>query len=125
MPTNSWFAFEEWPHKYRCFLGVVPSLVSINTNDPDVRQHICDSATYWIKEFGFDGFRIDHVIGHGIDFWVQLRQAVEEANPEAVLIGEVTDTPDAIRHYRGRLHSILDFPLAQAFRHESFPPCSW
>jgi glycosidase len=42
---------------------------------------------------------------------------VQAANPEAVTIGEVTDSPDALRRYRGRLSHVLDFPLATAFRY--------
>lgn len=115
--TASWFVFYERPDKYRCFLGLAKLLPSFDTNDPAVRQHICDAAVYWLREFKLDGFRLDHAIGHSMDFWVQFRQAVQTANPEAVTIGEVTDSPDALRRYRGRLSHVLDFPLATAFRY--------
>lgn len=115
--TASWFVFYERPDKYRCFLGMIPFLPSFDTNDPGARQHICDAAVYWLREFKLDGFRLDHAIGHGMDFWVQFRQAVQAANPEAVTIGEVTDSGDALRRYRGRLSHILDFPLATALRY--------
>lgn len=115
--TASWFVFYERPDEYRCFLGRAKLLPSFDTNDPAVRQHICAAAVYWLREFKLDGFRLDHAIGHGMDFWVQFRQAVQAAHPEAVTIGEVTDSPDALRRYRGRLSHVLDFPLATAFRY--------
>ncbi len=115
--TASWFVFYERPDDYRCFLGRAKMLPSFDTNDPAGRQHICDAAVYWLREFKLDGFRLDHAIGHGMDFWVQFRQAVQAANPEAVTIGEATDSPDALRRYRGRLSHVLDFPLATAFRY--------
>jgi glycosidase len=115
--TASWFVFYKRPDEYRCFLGRAKLLPSFDTNDPAGRQHICDAAVYWLREFKLDGFRLDHAIGHGMDFWVQFRQAVQAANPEAVTIGEVTDSPDALRRYRGRLSHVLDFPLATAFRY--------
>ncbi|WP_420628276.1 alpha-amylase family glycosyl hydrolase [Candidatus Leptofilum sp.] len=115
--SASWFVFYEHPDKYRCFLGMIPYLPSFDTNDPAGRQHICDAAVYWLNKFKLDGFRLDHVIGHGMDFWVQFRQAVQAANPAAVTIGEATDSPDALRRYRGRMSHVLDFPLATAFRY--------
>lgn len=65
---------------------------------------------------GIDGFRLDHVIGHGMDFWVEFQNALEETNPEAVTIGEAADTPDAMRRCRNRMTSVLDFPPARALR---------
>ncbi|MEZ4591579.1 MAG: alpha-amylase family glycosyl hydrolase [Chloroflexota bacterium] len=115
--TASWFVFYDHPDEYRCFLGRARLLPSFDTNDPAGRQHICDAAVYWLREFKLDGFRLDHVIGHGMDFWVQFRQAVQSANPEAVTIGEATDSPDALRRFRGRMSHVLDFPLATAFRY--------
>lgn len=121
--TASWFVFYEWPQTYRNFLDVVPELPSFNTNDAAARQYIIDSAIHWLTDFGFDGLRLDHVIGHGMDFWVQFQTAVRAAKPDALLIGEATDTPAALRHYQGRM-SILDFPLAQALR-LCFATASW
>ncbi|MEZ4517354.1 MAG: alpha-amylase family glycosyl hydrolase [Chloroflexota bacterium] len=114
--TYDWFTFYEWPSAYRSFLDFVPSLVSLNTNSDGARQHIIDSAIYWIQEFGIDGYRLDHAIGHGMDFWTQFRTALVAIKPDVVTIGEVTDTPDRLRAYRGRLHDVLDFPLARALR---------
>ena len=115
-PTASWFVFEEWPDKYRCFLGVIPMLVSFNTNDDGARQYLIDSSLYWLCDIGFDGLRLDHAIGHGMDFWAVYSKALEEAKPDVALFGEATDTPNALQMYNGRLQGLLDFPLAQALR---------
>lgn len=116
-PSASWFVFDDWPDSYRCFLGIVTFLPTVNTADPAARQHIIDSAVYWMEQCGIDGYRLDHAIGHGMDFWVAFRQALEAANGDVVTIGEVTDTADSLRHYRGRLTDVLDFPLAGALRY--------
>jgi glycosidase len=123
-PTASWFTFDQWPDGYRCFLQVSKGLPSINTDDPAARQHLIDSAVYWMREYGVDGFRLDHVISPSMDFWVAFRRAVEGANPEVVTIGEATDTPDSLRRYRGRLNSVLDFELSAALRF-SFGAGAW
>ena len=115
-PTAGWFTFEEWPHRYRNFMNLVPSLPSFNTDDPTARAHIIDSAVRWLRDYGVDGFRLDHASGLSMDFWVAFRDATRAVAPDVVTIGEVTDTPDALRRFRGRLDSILDFRLALALR---------
>ncbi|HKJ86086.1 MAG TPA: alpha-amylase family glycosyl hydrolase, partial [Spirochaetia bacterium] len=113
--TRDWFIFYRWPHEYRSFLDLVPSLVSLNTSSEGVREFLLRSARFWV-ECGVDGFRLDHVIGHGMDFWVEFQRALEQVDPNIVTIGEATDTSDALKRYRGRTNSILDFPLARALR---------
>jgi len=122
--SYSWFTFYEWPDRYRCFLDMAEFLPSFNTNSPGARKYIIDSALYWMREFGVDGYRLDHVIGQGMDFWVEFKTALEAQNAEVVTIGEATDTPDSLRRFRGRLHDILDFPLARALRH-TFASRDW
>ncbi len=113
--THDWFVFYRWPDEYRSFLDSVPSLVSFNTASEGAREFVTSSARHWV-ECGFDGLRLDHVIGHGMDFWVEFQRALEEVSPDVVTIGEATDTGDALRRYTGRLTSVLDFPLARALR---------
>lgn len=115
-PTASWFTFEEWPDTYRCFLGVVPFLVSLDGNDPGLRQHLIDSAVFWLTDVGFDGLRLDHSIGHGTDFWIAFSDAVLAARPDAAIFGEATDTPNMLRRNAGVLQGVLDFPLANMLR---------
>jgi len=115
-PTYSWYTFDDWPDTYRNFMQSSHYLPSLNTNDPGARAHLMDAAVYWLQEFDVDGYRLDHVIAAGMDFWVALRGATEAAKRDVVLVGEATDTPDCLRRYRGRLHGILDFPLARALR---------
>jgi glycosidase len=122
--SYSWFTFYEWPDKYRTFLDMSELLPSFDTNDPGARKYIIDSALYWMHEFGVDGYRLDHVIGGGMDFWLEFKMALEAENPEVVTIGEATDTPDSLRRFRGHLHDILDFPLARALRH-TFATRDW
>lgn len=115
-PTASWFNFTDHPDSYRMFLNSVPSLPSINAQDPSARAHLIDSAVEWLVGCGIDGFRIDHAIGVGMDFYVALRAAMLTVKPDSFTVGEVTDTPDCLRRYRNRLGAVLDFPLARALR---------
>jgi glycosidase len=115
-PTASWFTFDKWPDRYRCFLQRTKLLPTLNTQYPGARDHLIGSALQWLRECGVDGFRIDHAIGPSFDFWVALRAAMKEAAPDSFTVGEATDTPDCLRRYRGKLDAVLDFPLARALR---------
>jgi len=115
-PTASWFTFYQWPDRYRSFLDRARYLPSFNTADPGARAHLIESAVYWLREFGVDGYRLDHAIAPSMDFWVALRRATEDVRPDVVNVGEATDTPDSLRRYRGKLHGVLDFDLAEALR---------
>lgn len=115
-PTASWFTFYEWPDRYRSFLDMVPSLPSFNGDDPGARAYLIESALFWAREVGVDGFRLDHAIGLSMDFWTAFRAATKSVSPKFVSVGEATDTPDSLRRYRGRLDGVLDFPLATALR---------
>lgn len=115
-PSYDWFVFNEWPHDYRNFLNRVPFLPSFDTESDSARRYLIDSAIHWVRDFGFDGLRLDHSIGHGMDFWVQFSNEVEAARPDVALFGEATDTPENLRSMHGRLQGFLDFPLAQLMR---------
>jgi glycosidase len=115
--SYSWFSFDEWPTRYRNFLEVVPSLPSLNGLDEGARAHIINGAVQWVRDYGVDGFRLDHAVGQGMDFWIAFRVATREVQPEVFSFGEATDTPDSLKRYQGKLDGMLDFPLASAFRH--------
>lgn len=116
-PSHDWFYFEQWPDRYGNFLDVVPGLPSFRSESAGARQHIIASAVQWLRDYGVDGFRLDHAIGLGMDFWGEFRQATRAVSPEVFSVGEATDTPDALVRYRGKLDAILDFPLAAALRY--------
>lgn len=83
---KNWFYFLDWPDKYLCFLSV-EELPKINLSFPPARDHIIDAALYWLSK-GFDGFRLDHVIGPSHDFWKTFTKKVKDQYPQSILIGE-------------------------------------
>ncbi|TVQ23216.1 MAG: hypothetical protein EA382_10395, partial [Spirochaetaceae bacterium] len=122
-PYADWFVFYDWPDRYRSFLETVATLPSIDTNSRGARAYLIQCARVWLER-GAAGFRIDHAIGHGSDFWTEFASALHDAQPDAVTLAEATDTPDAVNTYRGRLDSVLDFPLAAAIR-RTFGTLEW
>ena len=114
-PYHDWFLWEEWPHQYVAYFNV-PDLPELNTNHPAVRQYMIDSVRYWLVEMGFDGLRMDYVLGPSHDFWTELRQAVLAFKPDAWMFGEATHTPEWQLGYDGRFDGCLDFLLTTKLR---------
>ncbi len=83
---HDWFYFTRWPDDYLCFLSI-KDLPKLNLKNPTTRDHIIDAACYWLG-FGFDGFRLDHVIGPDRLFWQEFSTNIKKQYPSAVLIGE-------------------------------------
>lgn len=123
-PSYDWFYFKQWPDIYGSFLDAVPSMPSFRVESEGARQHLIESAVYWLRACGIDGFRLDHSIGQSMDFWTEFRHATRAAQPESFSIAEAIDTPDSLVRYRGRLDSILDFHLAAALRY-TFGARAW
>ncbi|MBE2225648.1 MAG: alpha-amylase, partial [Anaerolineae bacterium] len=114
-PYHDWFRWEAWPEKYVAYFHV-PDLPEIDTDHPAVRQYLFDSVRYWLGEIGFDGLRMDYVLGPSHDFWTALRQVVRHTKPDAWMFGEATHTPDWLATYNGRFDACLDFLLTQHIR---------
>lgn len=123
-PSRDWFYFEQWPDRYGNFLDMVPGLPSLRSESVGARRHIIASAVQWLRDYGVNGFRLDHTIGLGMDFWGAFRQATRAVSPEVFTVGEATDTPNGLVRYRGKLDAILDFPLAAALRY-TFGTRTW
>ncbi len=83
---KDWFYFKKWPDYYLCFLSI-RQLPKINLKNVDARNHIIGAAKYWLS-LGFDGFRLDHVIGPSHKFWKEFRKEIKTLYPDAILIGE-------------------------------------
>lgn len=123
-PSYDWFFWKEWPHSYANFLDLVPSMPSFRSESEGAREHIISSAVQWLRNYGIDGFRIDHSIGLGMDFWTMFRHATRAVHPDVFSVAEATDIPETLVRYRGKLDGVLDFSLAAAFRY-TFGVGSW
>lgn len=133
-----WFYFTNWPDEYLCFLSV-KELPKLNLKNSDTRKYIIDAAKYWLS-FGFDGYRLDHVIGPSNKFWAIFTQEIKSKFPDTILLGEAwmkgiswselktiqipwkrlkwfrkhaSDT--VLSNYKGLLDGVLDFTTQQLF----------
>ncbi len=114
-PYRDYYTFKHWPDDYETFFGV-KTLPQINNESPEARRYVIDSALYWMREFGIDGFRLDYAYGPSHDFWLDYYTAVKKENPDSFHVGEIVETPELIRSYEGRLDGALDFHFVQMIR---------
>ena len=109
-----WYTFEQWPKKYKTFFGV-KQLPQINLRYGPARQHVLDSAKYWL-DFGVDGFRVDYCIGPSPDFYADFRRVTRTSRPDSWTFGEAVDPPDSQLTFEGGMDGALDFMMLEALR---------
>jgi cyclomaltodextrinase len=90
---SSWYHVHEFcrdgkPLEYDCWWGF-RSLPELNTNNSEVQKYLFDVITYWSKEVGIDGWRLDvpNEVGH--EFWREFRKLVKGIDPESYIVGEI------------------------------------
>lgn len=87
-PYYGWFVIKnDDPLEYETF-GDCAYMPKFDTSDLRVREYLIDIATYWIKEFDIDGWRLDVSDEVSHEFWRLMRKAVKAVKPDCVLIGE-------------------------------------
>lgn len=98
-----------------------------NIANPELQKEILKIMDFWLK-IGVSGFRIDaaHVISDPSDiehvdygvlhkFFGAMRNFVDERDPETVLLGEASVSPDELEHYftgekeKPRMHMLFNF----------------
>jgi cyclomaltodextrinase len=136
---REWFFFTNWPDEYLCFLSI-KDIPKLNLSNPATRDHIVNAAKYWLS-LGFDGFRLDHVIGPSHEFWEYFAKEIKNQFPNTVLIGEAWmmgikrhelrtlqvryrylkwlsgDASDNLfKEYHGTLDGVLDFKVQELIK---------
>lgn len=107
---------EDYP-TYACF-AYERMMPKLDTANPEVRDYFCKAGRYWVEEFGIDGWRLDVASEVDDGFWRAFRKTVKEADPDALLIGEVWESAghwlsgdmfDSAMNYDFRKHCNLFF----------------
>ena len=122
-------AWHQAPNGQR-YLGIFTAeMPDLNYDNPKVRQAMIAIGQFWLKK-GVDGFRLDAaqhiyfdyqsqggiaaVLEKNLTWWRQFRRGMDRIDPDAYIIGEVTQqTPKALAPWFGPLSAVFDFPLAE------------
>lgn len=66
-----------------------PQMPKLNTTNPEVQAYLLSIATYWVKEYDIDAWRLD--VANEIDhhFWRAFHQRVLALKPDFYILGEI------------------------------------
>jgi alpha-amylase len=105
-----------------------PDFPDLNLRNPTVTAEVTDIATFWLRDVGVEGFRLDaakHLVEDGPvtqntpetkDWLHDFRISIEDADPGALALGEVWDTPAISSSYvPDALDLSFDFGLAGVY----------
>ncbi|MBC6308897.1 alpha-glycosidase [Listeria sp. FSL L7-1582] len=84
----------------------------LNTANPEVQKYLLDIATYWVREFDIDGWRLD--VANEVDhaFWKQFNQAVRAEKEDIYILGEIWH--DSWLWLLGdEFDSVMNYPFTQ------------
>lgn len=81
------------PDAFNYYCGFGDQLLNLNWEDIDLRNEMINVYTYWIREFGLDGYRFDVYWGphrrYGEAFMGKpVRDALKHIKPDILLLGE-------------------------------------
>ena len=100
---NDGFSYDNW--------GGYNLLAKLNQRNPQVKDYICDTIRFWVKEFDIDGLRLDAADVLDFDFMKALRTVANEVKPDFWLMGEVIHG-DYTRWVNGdTLHSVTNYVM--------------
>jgi len=54
-------------------------------------EYMADACSYWIREFGIDGFRCDVAWGVPVEHWIWLRAQIQESRRQLFMLAEAND----------------------------------
>jgi len=98
------------------------------TENPELRKYLLEVAVYCIKEAGIDGWRLDVASELGHDFLREFRKDVKKANPDAIIVGEIShlasswlegDQCDSVMNYYFR-QAVINFFVKGTINAEEF-----
>ena len=123
-PCYDWFSFSSWPDRYDSWWGIY-TLPSVREDCPSYVDYMVEAddsiVRRWLRA-GASGWRLDVADELPDQFIEKIRTAVEETDPEAMVIGEVwEDASNKIsysqrrRYLLGReLHGVMNYPFRTA-----------
>ena len=123
-PYYDWFQFREWPGSYDAWWGI-STLPNVREDCPDYVDYIITGENSIVKRWlraGASGWRLDVADELPDEFIEKLRAAVEETDPDAMVLGEVwEDASNKISYSRRRkyllgkeLHGVMNYPFRNA-----------
>ena len=123
-PYYSWYSFHPWPDDYDAWWGI-KTLPAVQESTDSYRRFIIrdrDSVVrHWLRQ-GASGWRLDVADELPDDFIAEIRDAMEQENPDSFLLGEVwEDGSNKVAYSQRRryllgseTHGLMNYPFRTA-----------
>lgn len=115
---KDWFYIDSYPVNQRelnyvTFYDRYGNMPKLNMSNPDTVQYFLDVASYWLREFHIDGFRLDVCDEIDHSFLKKFYEHVKKVNPDAIVIGEIMHMGNSF--CKGdELDSTMNYPFREA-----------
>jgi alpha-amylase len=87
-------------------------VADLNYDNKDMRVGMIDAMSFWIKDVGIDGFRVDVAHGVPVDFWVEASDALYAIKPLFMLaeaeVPEIRNNGAFVMDYAWEMHHLLN-----------------
>lgn len=87
-------------------------VADLNYDVPEMRLGMIDALSFWIKEIGIDGFRMDVAHGVPVDFWEQCTDSLYKIKPVYMLaeaeVPALLNTGSFVCDYAWEMHHLLN-----------------
>ena len=67
-------------------------VAQLDFNNPATVEAMEDAMTYWVNQFGIDGFRCDYADGVPHSFWSKVIADLQAYNPDIIMLAETSNT---------------------------------
>ena len=90
-----------------------PHMPKLNTANPEVKAYLLEIATYWIKQFDIDAWRLD--VANEVDhhFWKAFYEATHALKPDFYVVGEVWHSAQEWLAQE-EFDAIMNYPFTEA-----------
>jgi cyclomaltodextrinase / maltogenic alpha-amylase / neopullulanase len=106
-PCNDPFSYKSWNGCH--------DLVKLNLQNPEVRQHLFDAVSSWIREYHIDGLRLDAADHLDMGFMNDLADLCRRLKADFWLMGEVVKGPYSQWLLEGGLDSVTNYECYKGF----------
>ena len=91
---RDWFYVHDYPVRmyppnYETFGAAIAEMPKLRLSNPQTAEYFLDVATYWIREAGIDGWRLDVANEMDLDFLRELRRRDASDSSASLYCGEI------------------------------------
>lgn len=91
------------------------NMPKLNTANHEVQEHLLNIATYWIKEFHIDAWRLD--VANEVDhqFWKKFYMATTQINPDIYILGEIWHSSQSWLN-GDEFHAVMNYAFTDSIK---------